>query len=688
VTLTQPAPSGTDIAHAWRLVAEDENRLWAEALAGIPDAPIFQHWGWGEFQRRSGWRPLRFIHRERDRVTLAQVLCRRMPGGIDFAWVPGGPITDDPERLADRLDGLHSALKSRVGRCYMRCNVMSAAHKTDFFTRNDSVRRARRPVNSRYSVFLDLTVGPDAWLRAMTKKHRYYVRLANRQGIEWRTGTDDGNLRALAELLRGMVGDKQISIPIYSHDELVTMNEYLGDAMTVIVGYHDGEPISGALVLTHGNRAHYLAAATSRKGRTMSAAYSMMWELHAHLRRIGVTIFDLGGIAPHDERASGVDHFKLGFGGEVVEYLGEWEMGTAISRTLGNSAVTRIIRSGPRSRNDAERSRAADWSVWDGSPDEWDDALRSLDHPSVYQSHRWGEHRRQFGWTPVRLVARRGDRIVAMVHVQTRRYLSVIGLVWSPGGPVGDLGACGRSMRHAISRAIGARYAVFRVNVMRPYDDAAAALLARQGWIGSPETILSGLSLVYELGPDAETRESLLSKNWRHNLRRGLKRATNAYHWEDPSAPEMKRIYDSMHEFKGLEHLAAQNSLESISSIISSYGDQCVVVRCDDSEGRILAIRGALIMGDRAWDTFAAATPEGRKVYASYTAFWRLMELCRERGVCHYDMGGGDPIHNRGVYDFKHGTGAEVVRFLGEWEHSQPRILGVIAGRGIARRLR
>jgi hypothetical protein len=329
-----------------------------------------------------------------------------------------------------------------------------------------------------------------------------------------------------------------------------------------------------------------------------------------------------------------------------------------------------------------------DWSEWDGSPEEWDDALLALDHPSVYQGHRWGEHRRRFGWTPVRLVARRGDCIVAMMHAQTRRYLSAIGLVWSPGGPVGDLGACGESMRHAISGAIGARYSVFRINVMRPYDDAAASELTAQGWIASRRTILSGLSLVYDLGPDAETQESLLSKNWRHNLRRGLKRATNAYHWEDPSALEVKRIYDSMHEFKGLEHLAAQNSLESISSIISSYGDQCVIVRCDDSEGDILAIRGALIMGDGAWDTFAATTPEGRKVYASYTAFWRLMELCRERGVRHYDMGGGDPIHNRGVYDFKHGTGAEVVRFLGEWEHSQPRILGRIVGRGIARRLR
>ena len=671
----------------WALI--NDAAQWSELLARVDEAPVFQSWGWGEFQRRSGWRPLRF-HRAGTKDSgsaLAQVLCRKMPGGIEFAWIPGGPVNSNMHDLAHDMKTLYGALVREVGRCFMRCNVMQPSTKTEFFARNSFMVRAKRQVNSRYSVYLRLSGTPDEWLTSMSKKHRYYVRQANKHNIVWAVGADDTSLSTLAHLLAQMVSEKQIDIPVYSLEQLQLMRQELGDAMTVIVGHHEGQAVSGALVVSQGSRAHYLAAATTQHGRTLSAAYGMMYALRNHLVSTGISVFDLGGIAPHDRRASGVDHFKLGFGGDTVEYLGEWDAGTRLSRTLGNSAVARIIRGTQRGGNELLRPAATSWEPWDGTDDEWDVALRTCVGASVYQSHRWGKHRQQFDWTPVRMVARRNGRVVAMIQVQTRRYLSFVGLVWSPGGPVGDLAECGREMRRAISRAIGARYVVFRLNTMRPYADSEAAMMSRQGWVNSQETILSGLSLVYDLTNDAQTREAHSTKNWRHNLKRSLKRPIVAYHWQHPSAEQMKDAYDAMHSYKGIEHLAPQNSLSSIQSLITLFGEDCVIVRCDDAHGNLIALRGALIMGDLAWDTFAAATPEGRKSYASYRAFWELMELCRTRGVRFYDLGGADPINNKGVYDFKHGTGAQVVRFLGEWEHSQPPILGKIVGRRIAARL-
>jgi len=669
----------------WSIINSAEQ--WSQLIGRLHDAPAFQCWGWGEFQRRGGWKPLRLARESHGEVSLAQVLCRRMPGGTEFAWVPGGPVSSRGFGAADDMSSLHAAVEIAVGRCYLRCNVMTPAIKTDFFTTNSFMVRARRPVNSRYSIFLHTTEDEDSWLRSMTKKHRYYVKAALKHGIVWSVGNDDGDLDDLASLLKQMVKEKNISIPVYSGDQLHQMRQEMGQGVVTIIGRLDGCPVTGALVVIHGNRAHYLAAATTEQGREMSAAYGMLFELRRHLRSCGVGLFDLGGIAPHDRAASGVDHFKLGFGGETVEYLGEWDAGSRFTRALGNSAVTRMIRSATTGGSEIQGTQNVEWVRWKGSDDEWDRQLCALDGWSVYQSHRWGEHRQRFGWTPIRLVAIRNNQVVAMIQVQTRRYLSVIGLAWSPGGPVGDLSVCGLPMRQAIAGSSGARYLVYRLNVMRPYMDTGAATMARHGWNNSQETILSGLSLVYDLTGNEESREEQLTKNWRHNLRRSYKRETKAYHWIDPNPAEIKQVYDHMHSYKGIEHLAQQNSLDSITSLITSFGSDCVVVRCDDDQGNVIALRGALIMGDQAWDTFAAATPAGRKIYASYRAFWELMRLCRERGIATYDMGGADPINNRGVYDFKHGTGAEVVRFLGEWEYSQPRVLGLIAGRRIAARM-
>jgi hypothetical protein len=48
-------------------------------------------------------------------------------------------------------------------------------------------------------------------------------------------------------------------------------------------------------------------------------------------------------------------------------------------------------------------------------------------------------------------------------------------------------------------------------------------------------------------------------------------------------------------------------------------------------------------------------------------------------------MGGADAVNNRGVYDFKQGTGATSVTTTGEWEYARPRLLGNVVARRIAR---
>jgi len=334
-----------------------------------------------------------------------------------------------------------------------------------------------------------------------------------------------------------------------------------------------------------------------------------------------------------------------------------------------------------------QRDSGVHWVLFDGTDDEWDHSLRLLDGSTPFQQARWGEHRRAFGWSPLRLTARRNGAIIAMVQVLTRRVLPFVSIAWIPGGPVGDLDSCNDGLRSLIGKALRTPFVHIRMNIQRECNDSDSAAMGALGWKFTNHRIVGGTGLIYDLSLTDEARQALLTKNWRHNLRRSFKRETHAHHWIDPDPSEMKKVYDQMHSYKGTTHLAHHNSLESITSLTTRFGHDCLVVRCDDAQGNIIALRGALVMGDRAWDTFAATTPEGRKTYASYKAFWELTRLCRERGVASYDMGGADPVNNRGVYDFKQGTGAAVVRFLGEWEYSQPRVLGVLAGRRIAARM-
>ena len=51
----------------------------------------------------------------------------------------------------------------------------------------------------------------------------------------------------------------------------------------------------------------------------------MVPKLFEILQQAGITRFDFGGVDPHAPSARGVDHFKRGFGGELMAHLGEWE---------------------------------------------------------------------------------------------------------------------------------------------------------------------------------------------------------------------------------------------------------------------------------------------------------------------------------------------------------------------------
>ena len=142
-----------------------------------------------------------------------------------------------------------------------------------------------------------------------------------------------------------------------------------------------------------------------------------------------------------------------------------------------------------------------------------------------------------------------------------------------------------------------------------------------------------------------------------------------------------------MNDYKQIEGVSLNRSAQDLQSAIDVFGDKLILVRSDDAAGNALAIRGAICFGDTAWDYIAITTPAGRKTYASYAVFWALAESCFQLGMQRFDLGGIDPINNRGVYDFKKGTGSFQVDYEGEWDTAKPLWFRRIASRLISRKV-
>jgi len=222
---------------------------------------------------------------------------------------------------------------------------------------------------------------------------------------------------------------------------------------------------------------------------------------------------------------------------------------------------------------------------------------------------------------------------------------------------------------------------------MRKTDVASSNALTAQGWRQSSAIIGTKSSLVHPLDAEESIRRSRCSTNWKRNLKRSAQNEKSTYIWKSPDAKSISDAYAQMDEFKNIKGVSLSRSIEDLQSVINTFGDSLILVRSDDQDGAPLAVRGALLFNETAWDFIAVTTPTGRKKYASHAVFWALAEQCFQLGIKQFDLGGIDPINNRGVYDFKKGTGTSQVDYLGEWETSSPPWFRGIASRLISRKV-
>ncbi len=330
---------------AWQQIDQPEAlEHWDGWLAQFEDAYIYQSTGWAAYKQRAGWAVLRQVvpGDNGSPRAMAQAFVKRVPLLGSMLWIPGGPVWRGPHHVED-LSALAAHLQQMVRPWYVRQFQMS---------RRETVGaapwwRPSTPNGSGTSVLVDVVASPEEWIAQITSKHRYTVRRAMREPVEWRTGNEPAQLAALAQLADELSDRKRGTGQATSPGELQSLCAALGQNVITLVGFLGGNPVAGCQVLRWGARAIYATAATNRAGRDISAAYAMIAELRGVLRGAGVTEFDFGGIDPDNPAARGVDHFKLGFGGRTIVYDGEWDWGSSrFTRWLGNAAIALRRRRG------------------------------------------------------------------------------------------------------------------------------------------------------------------------------------------------------------------------------------------------------------------------------------------------------------------------------------------------------
>jgi len=185
-------------------------------------------------------------------------------------------------------------------------------------------------------------------LAGMNQQWRRNIRKAAKQGVEVTEGGRDD----LAEFHRVYVETAERD---HFTPRPLSYFQTMWDAMTgedpqrlrLYLGRHEGDLVAATTLVQVGTHAWYSYGASTTAKREVRGSNAVQWQMIRDSLAAGAEVYDLRGITDtidSDDPHVGLLQFKVGTGGEAVEYLGEWDL--PINRPLYTAFTAYMKRRG------------------------------------------------------------------------------------------------------------------------------------------------------------------------------------------------------------------------------------------------------------------------------------------------------------------------------------------------------
>jgi len=174
----------------------------------------------------------------------------------------------------------------------------------------------------------------DDVLKGMNQLWRRNIKKAAKEGVEVSSGDD---LEAFHELYVHTARRDHFTPRPLSYFR--TMTDALSaedpDRFRLWFARHEGDLVAATIAVRVGTHAWYSYGASSTEKREVRGSNAVQWAMIRDAMAAGAEVYDLRGITDTldaDDSHVGLIQFKVGTGGEAVEYAGEWDL--PINRAL------------------------------------------------------------------------------------------------------------------------------------------------------------------------------------------------------------------------------------------------------------------------------------------------------------------------------------------------------------------
>ncbi len=206
-----------------------------------------------------------------------------------------------------------------------------AATLADLGWRQDSAEGGFSAGQPRYNFWVPLDGrSEDDVLAGMNQQWRRNIKKATKNGVEVTRGTRD-DLAAFHRVYAETAERDHFTPRPLSYFERMwdALTAEADDRLTLYLAHHEGDLVAATTMVRVGEHAWYSYGASTSEKRDVRGSNAVQWQMMRDALAAGATVYDMRGITETLDAGDphlGLIQFKVGTGGDAVEYLGEWDL--------------------------------------------------------------------------------------------------------------------------------------------------------------------------------------------------------------------------------------------------------------------------------------------------------------------------------------------------------------------------
>lgn len=286
---------------------------------------VIQSWEWGDFRQSLGLPLLRYgIFKNGKMVSAFQLTLHKIPFLNSFVgYLPKGPLPD--KDLAEALTLI--AKEQNCSFIKLEPNIVQTDQPYQIFP---SFLPSPKPLFTKYNFVIDLSTSEQELLAKMAQKTRYNTRLAQKKGIRVEERVDDEALEIYLRLYFDTTQRQQYHGHNRAYHTKVWNTLKKAGLARFLIAFYEDEALTAWMLLNFKDTLYYPYGGSSNKHRELMHSNLVAWEAIKIGKRLKLKYFDMwGALGPNADPTNpwyGFHRFKQGYGGQLIEYIGTYDL--------------------------------------------------------------------------------------------------------------------------------------------------------------------------------------------------------------------------------------------------------------------------------------------------------------------------------------------------------------------------